>query len=178
MTGLLRWAGCDLFIHGTGGGVYDRVTERWFAAWLGERALAPANVVSATRLVDFGFAPIDERAGAQIVARGHRARHDPSLVGDVEAGRHKREIVERIAGLPRRSAARAAQYGEMLRILERVRAERAHAIHELEQRAQEQQSRAGAMVLARDRTWSLVFHAPGALKSLREHIDGAFADVT
>lgn len=42
MTGLLRTFACDLFIHGTGGGSshssqgYDRITETWFANWLGE----------------------------------------------------------------------------------------------------------------------------------------------
>ncbi len=43
MTGLLRTFACDLFIHGTGGGSsltsqgYDRITETWFASWLGDR---------------------------------------------------------------------------------------------------------------------------------------------
>jgi hypothetical protein len=35
MTGLARLGACDLFIHGTGGGVYDRITDAWFESWLG-----------------------------------------------------------------------------------------------------------------------------------------------
>ena len=35
MTGLMRLAGCDLFIHGTGGGAYDLVTEEWLGSWMG-----------------------------------------------------------------------------------------------------------------------------------------------
>lgn len=46
LTAFMRSALCDLFIHGTGGGVYERVTERWWAEWVGS-PLAPLAVVSA-----------------------------------------------------------------------------------------------------------------------------------
>ena len=35
MTAIARLACCDLFIHGTGGERYERVTEAWVARWLG-----------------------------------------------------------------------------------------------------------------------------------------------
>lgn len=46
LSAIMRSELCDLFIHGTGGGVYDQVTERWWHDWAGE-GLAPKAVVSA-----------------------------------------------------------------------------------------------------------------------------------
>src|SRR6185295_16354495 len=34
MTALVRLEACYLFIHGTGGGQYDRITEAWLSGWL------------------------------------------------------------------------------------------------------------------------------------------------
>lgn len=52
MTALLRRHLCDLFIHGTGGGVYDRVADAWFEQWAGE-PLEPFAVVSADLYLPF-----------------------------------------------------------------------------------------------------------------------------
>src|SRR5690606_2124447 len=46
LTASLRRELCDLFIHGTGGEVYDRATDAWIGAWLGED-LAPAVAITA-----------------------------------------------------------------------------------------------------------------------------------
>src|SRR5690606_40978326 len=47
MTALARLGLCDLFIHGTGGGRYDQVTERWMYEWLKVK-LAPMAVATAS----------------------------------------------------------------------------------------------------------------------------------
>lgn len=52
LTGLMRLAYCDLFVHGTGGARYDRVTEHWFKTWLGVE-LAPMTVASADLYMRF-----------------------------------------------------------------------------------------------------------------------------
>jgi hypothetical protein len=46
LTALMRWAFCDLFIHGIGGARYDRITERWWELWMGGQ-LAPKTMVTA-----------------------------------------------------------------------------------------------------------------------------------
>ena len=46
LSAWMRAWGCDLFVHGRGGGVYDKVTDDWWARWTGG-ALAPAVVASA-----------------------------------------------------------------------------------------------------------------------------------
>ncbi len=174
MTGMMRLAGCELFIHGTGGGVYDKVTERWFDLWLGERRLAPATVVSATRWLDLGIEVVPEREVARVVAEGHRARHDPALVGDAEAGEQKLEIVRQIETLPRKSVERAEAYFRLHTLLESVRQTRGARIEDMEQRALDMRASAEAYGLARDRTWSFVLHRLETLRSLRHQIELAF----
>ena len=174
MTGLMRLAGCDFFIHGTGGGVYDKVTERWFYLWLGGRGLAPAGVVSATKWLDLGIEAVPEREVARVVAEGHRARHDPALVGDAEAGTQKLEIVRQIEALPRKSVERAEAYFRLHTLLESVRQTRGARIGDIEQRAIDMRASAEAYGLARDRTWSFVLHRLETLHSLRHQIELAF----
>ena len=61
LTAVLRRYCCDLFIHGKGGLVYDRVTEVWWQDWLGE-ALAPMTAVSADLRLEFDVPISDEQA--------------------------------------------------------------------------------------------------------------------
>src|SRR5690606_24011692 len=91
LTGLMRLAGCELFIHGPGGGVYDQVTEAWLGSWLGREDLAPSVVASATWLLPLTDEPPPapgELARAQW--ERHAARHNPALVGDLAAAERKR----------------------------------------------------------------------------------------
>ena len=73
LTGLMRWWCCDLFVHGTGGAVYDRVTEKWLHDWLGVE-LAPMAVVTADVHLQFD-APIANRD--ELVRAHWRAHHLP-----------------------------------------------------------------------------------------------------
>ena len=63
MTALLRRdpAACGLFVHGTGGGRYDRITDRWWAAWRGE-PLAPVAVATADARLAFPGVAVAEPA--------------------------------------------------------------------------------------------------------------------
>lgn len=101
LSAIMRSELCDLFIHGTGGGVYDQVTERWWHDWLGEE-LAPKAVVSADVYLPFEVptATQDEFARAQWFA--HHARHNidrfAAVVGDTEANlrQEKHDLLERM----------------------------------------------------------------------------------
>lgn len=59
LTALMRAHFCDLFVHGTGGQIYDRVTEQWWKNWLGQE-LAPTATVTADLTLPFD-APIADR---------------------------------------------------------------------------------------------------------------------
>ena len=52
LSAIMRRYRCDLFIHGSGGAVYDRVTDAWWRAWRGER-LPPAAMATADVHLDF-----------------------------------------------------------------------------------------------------------------------------
>ncbi len=52
MTALVRSEFCDLFVHGSGGRLYDRVTEQWCKEWL-DTDLAPRVTVSADLYLGF-----------------------------------------------------------------------------------------------------------------------------
>lgn len=170
MTGLLRAAGCDLFIHGTGGGGeegYDRVTERWLAEWLGWE-LCPAAVVSATlRLRLAGTAgDASELAGAAGTAawRAHRARHDPDLLGDSEAAARQRELVAAIARAEGRE--RAPLFAELHALLDRVRARHAEELATLDAAARRARGAARGAAVLLDRTWAFPLHGAERLEGL------------
>ena len=186
MTGLLRRWACDLFVHGTGGGAshaeagYDRITERWFAAWLGVRDLAPAVVASATLRLDFAELPStrDIPAPAEIARarqRAHQAAHDPSLLGEADLGARKRELARQIAALPRGSTERAALFAQMHSLRAEAACAHADTLEELRAHAEALAGRAAEAEILAGRAWSFLFHAPEALRQLRKRIERAFA---
>lgn len=58
LTAFLRSAVCDLFIHGTGGGVYEQVTERWWRAWVGGTAVSTVGARDGQDACPAGLAPL------------------------------------------------------------------------------------------------------------------------
>jgi len=99
MTALLRSSGCDLFVHGRGGELYDRVTEKWWSDWFGT-TLAPMATVSCdltlaeSTLSDLPLA--DERQVQAAVWRRHHLPHniDRELELDIPEAQRKRYLLE------------------------------------------------------------------------------------
>lgn len=176
MTGMLRLAGCELFIHGTGGQAYDWVTQRWLSTWLGpEAALAPSAVVSATRLLDLGVEPTDRKAVARAVAAAHRARHDPALLGDEEGGRRKRALVAAIERGSRRSGERARAFDDLHALLRASVRDHADALQRLDEQVGRLKSALASSQAAADRTWSIALHEPATLRALDGQVRAALA---
>jgi len=170
MTGMMRLAGRQLFIHGAGGERYDPVTEAWFEAWLGER-LAPTAMISADLPL-----PLDGPAvTAQDVARAkwlaHRARHDPGFLGDQEKAARKREMVTevRAASGSDRTAALDA-YRRMHTWLRAYRLERKADLARLDAEAAVLAQRQADSTVATDRTWAFALHERASLEGLRDEI--------
>ncbi len=168
MTGLLRLVGCDLFIHGTGGGAYDRVTERWFAGWLGE-PLPAAGVASATLRLDLGVPDVDRSDVARAAWRAHRARHTPMMLGDEAGQREKDRLIAAIrsAGADRRGAL----FGELHAVLAACRAAHADRLAAYDRAVVEARGALADAVIARDRTWPWMLHGDAALGALRDEIE-------
>ncbi len=186
MTGLMRLAACDLFIHGTGGGGaggeeshegYDLITEEWLKQWLGAARLAPMAVVTATRYLPLSTQPppsADQVARADAAA--HRARHSPELLGDHAGEVRKQSLVHAIAAAPRHSHLRADTFHEMHRLLDTVRRTHASALEELDQAAEHLKARWAERDIVFNRTWPFALYPAESLHSLGSQIHNEFGN--
>lgn len=109
MTGLLRLAACELFIHGTGGAAYDRATDHWFQHWLGSPL--PAPVLTASADLYLPSEPTEPATPADLAAAdylAHHARHSPAAL-DLHADEaERRRLVAAIDAAPDEPARYAA----------------------------------------------------------------------
>jgi len=168
-SGVLRLWGCDLFIHGTGGAAYDRVTELWLGEWLGAD-LSPAVTVSATALLDLGVPMVTPSDVARASWRAHHARHSPGLLGDDRAEAEKHAIVRAIGEAARGDRSRL--FGEMHALLGGARSRGAARLERLAREAEAMRDALVDRRLAEDRTWPWVLHADETLGRLRHAIQG------
>jgi hypothetical protein len=176
MTALLRLAACDLFVHGTGGMAYDRVTDAWLAAWLGPDAVpAPTALATATLLLPLDTTPEDEAVTAQHLYRA--SLHKPDSLGDNELESQRRALVAGIAAAPYRSEHRRHRYRDLQQLLARYR-----EVHAPEIEARRRAALA-ARSSARDhaasvRTWAFPLYSAASLARLRDDIHRAFGRVS
>jgi hypothetical protein len=162
LTALLRWLGCDLFIHGVGGGAtgddhgYDKVGERWFLLWLGAD-LARSVVATSTVHLPMGAAP--PTASELDVYAAHRriedARHAPRTLGDAAAQREKDSLVAQIAAAT--GVERHRLYRRLQEHLDTYRATHAAELQSAVKAAAETAARVAAeldrQAILRERTW-------------------------
>ncbi len=106
LTMFLRLLVADQFVHGIGGGRYDQVSDRIIAQHFG---LEPPRFSVTTATLFFPGAVNRQRVCLPCLQQqGHRLEHDV-------LGQRKRELVESIAALPRRSAQRQDAFAAMHR---------------------------------------------------------------
>lgn len=172
MTGLFRLAGCDLFIHGTGGLIYDRITEHWFREWLGttEGALAPMIGVTADLYLPLPYADFTASSAARAKWLAHSAHHNPALADDNAHAARKAELLVRIAAAEWGSPRRKALYRELHALLDAYHASHAVSLEALDEAASRAHNLIGAGELARDRTWPFPLHSDETLKALRDRV--------
>lgn len=176
MTGLVRLALCDLFIHGTSGFEYDRITERWFDRWL-DAPLAPRTMTTATMTLDFEHRP--EAVGDLAHARWmmhHLPFNVHRFISDPEAKAQHEAIVNEIESLPRRSALRLAAF-ERLRTFQRdLLSRHPQLIDEARRRLRVAQRRMDESTVIGDRTWAFPLHDPESLAALAERVRDLFKE--
>lgn len=182
MTGLLRLAGCDLFIHGLGAGAsddahegYDHITGEWLSAWLGiEPSLpAPITVVTATRYLPLSIPePPTPAAAARAVWLAHAAAHNPHIIRDGYFDDAKRRLVLQIAAAAH--AQRVQLYRQMHALLDDYRRTHAADLDAIRGRAAAMQARLASAPIAFDRTWAFPLYPDHVLTALRDEIDAAF----
>jgi hypothetical protein len=163
MTAVARLGFCDLFIHGTGGERYERVTETWIAKWLGVQ-LAPMAIATATLRL-----PLERYLPAQPLttpAEFRRYAFDPDGHDGVISPR-KRELLAAISAAPRGSSERRAEYRNLLRYLDEARSANESTLELHRARLNAAKGSAVASDLVRSRMWPWALHAANALSALR-----------
>ncbi len=173
MTAMVRLAGCELFVHGTGGAAYDRVTERWIERWLGER-LSPAALATADLPLDLPGANVGEQDVARARWRAHHARHAPEEAGRDDLAAAKSSLVERIRGAERGAEVRASLFREMHRLLADYRAADRDALEAIDAEAERTADLARSAAVARARDWSIALYDRRDLRALRRSIRERF----
>lgn len=195
LTGLMRLAACDLFIHGLGGGTtvavpgapagteqpstaevagYDAAAEEWFRHWLGQE-LRPSVVISATALLDLGAEEVvtpHEAANAAWMAQ--RVRHDPHLLGDAEAVAAKNDLVRTIRQAKPHTLERQTSFRQLQTLLTEYRSRHAEEIGAMTANAARLSRLASVSGPRTDRTYSFVLHGQTAVQRLAAKFDQAF----
>jgi hypothetical protein len=135
MTALVRLAMCDLFVHGTGGAIYDRAMELWMKDWLGIDVGSIAVATADLRLplmsgqprllaVDGEHDPQTTPVKFVMWSRARNLWHDPEAPYRADAsgpGPVKTAMLKEIAMLPRNSIERRAAFRTMHEALGRLR---------------------------------------------------------
>jgi hypothetical protein len=175
MTAIARLVLCDGFVHGTGGGAYERVTEAWIRGWLG---LEPAPMLVATATLRLPLERLVDGGSALTPTELHRIEFDPDLAeepsGPVDGRRSispsKQRLVEAIAAAAPGSAERRDRYRDLHRVLGERRIARRDELERLRAIETASRSRAAAIEVARSRVWPWPLHDDDAIASLKARI--------
>lgn len=192
LTGMMRLAGCDLFIHGLGGGGsgggagavdeggYDAITTRWLRDWLNVQ-IGPLSVATATlRLRMTTDRPVItpfQVAHAQWLA--HAAEHRPELLNDHDGAQQRASAVATLTQLrhrrdPTSRATKAAAYRDLHRTLEATRSRHSSELAAMRSAAEAAASRRSEAELLADRTWASPLYERAQIAELRSTIESAF----
>ncbi|MEM8783227.1 MAG: hypothetical protein AAGE65_10295 [Planctomycetota bacterium] len=178
MTALIRRQRdrCAGFVHGTGGAVYDRAMERWWAEWRGE-ALAPKSSATADATLPLPGPVADRAERARAIWFEHHLPHNLDRVAEVAAA-HPDLVAEKnglLAGMrdERDRRRRRAAFDR----LHTINAALADAHHVLLDRAARDRQRAEVgranAALRRKRDWCFALYPEATLNALRDAVHSA-----
>jgi len=162
----------DLFIHGTGGWTYDRITQEWARDWLGID-LAPMALVTATQRLDLGFEPDQIIDPARAIWEAHHAKHNPSAVGDHDTQHKKDMCLRHIEAMQEYNEDPSAMYFKMHGLLEEYRKHHAEALAAFDERVRVANAMQKQIELANDRTWAFPLFDDESLHMLKDRIHNA-----
>ena len=157
-SGLLRLL-LSKFVHGVGGGTYERAGDAWWAGWIGVRP-GPYSIATATHLLPLQVAPVPS------VDLFRRAWTNPELLDSTgRALENRRTLLAAMDREPRGSAARRAAF---LAMRDFVASQRSHHALELDDLRHHAPARAQrrAAALAADRTWPAIVHDAGTVAGM------------
>ncbi len=174
MTGMVRLALADLFIHGRSGAEYDLVTEHWFARWLG-CDLAPRAMATATVTLDFDREPVEARDLARAKWLVHHLPYNlDRFLDDDAALRERTKLIQEIEALPRGSAERRERFDALRQKQRRLMESHPALVESAQTNLRLTERRMRERDLLNDRTWAFPLHPFDAMVELREKIRAAF----
>ena len=159
MTAVARSSSSLPMIHGTGGGRYELVTDRWASEFLGLE-LPPVSVCTADLRL-----PLEAPEGESEEIDPHEAlrrlEHDP-WPGETT----KRDLAEAIRLAPRRSAKRRRLFDALQAALSSERSRLGSRLDTLRERSLARNLHSGQRRVAAERTWPWPLHEDDALRRL------------
>lgn len=178
LTLLLRLHGCEMFIHGLGGGGadegegYDEVMRDWASRWLGAVHLAPLATVSATLRLPFELTgrEVSHEDAIKATWAAWHARNDPGALGEPQLAARKQALVTEIAALPRHHPRRRALWQEMRMLVADVQARHAPDLAGLEEAAKHAHAHAKQDAVRLERTWPFAIYTASSLIELSRQI--------
>nr|HRJ48980.1 hypothetical protein [Phycisphaerales bacterium] len=176
MTAMMRMRLCDLFIHGLGGGIYDRACDAWLAGWRPGQRLAPTAVVSATvRLTGLSdHVESSRRTSRRAVWMAHHARHNPGALGDRDLQARKMDLVRAVLASPARSVERRAAFDRLQEFVKSARGKYAGELDRLNADARALAGGDSADMIAQARDWPFFLYPRKDRAGLRGAIRDEF----
>jgi hypothetical protein len=157
-SGLLRLL-LSRFVHGIGGGAYERAGDAWWATWIGVRP-GPFSIATTTELLPLRVAQVPS------MDLFRRAWTNPELLDPTgRAVDERRMLLAAMEREPRGSAARRAAFRALRELIEALRSRHGLELDDLRDRAPARAQRRAA-ALAADRTWPAILHDAGTIAGM------------
>ena len=172
-SALMRLGGCDLFVHGTGGALYDRATEEWITNWLSAEtaaAMAPRVTASATLLL-----PLEVQGEATPPELLNRMRNDPLAQPGSTPSPEKARLLAAIDDSPPRSTLRRSRFAVLREWVNTQRTANAPRLETIEQEISEGRELAKIKDIAHARDWPFPLYADAVLAELAQEIQSVFS---
>jgi hypothetical protein len=173
MTAIVRLSLCDLFIHGTGGGIYDQITERWLSSWGKCGRLAPTAVVTATRHLPFSQKVRTPEEIARAQWRAHAARHSPGVLGDAKGEARRRELVGAVKSARARGVPPRREFEALHQFLAGERNQHAAKLQQLEHAAAVALEDSDIARVVYERAWPFPLYPRAVLDDLAREVNAA-----
>lgn len=168
---LLRTALADRFTHGIGGKIYEQVSNDWIMRWLGWQP-PRFDIVSATLRLPLEM----KQHQAMLSQHQHHAFRsawcDPDLVAATQTGpsARRRQFLDTIAALPRRSPQRKKLFQELIADRQARRGQLASTLTQLQGVEHAHMQARQSLDVAMRRSWCMSLHPPKALQALHAQL--------
>ena len=163
LSAAMRSFGCDLFIHGKGGDIYDQATQAWWEAWQGQ-PLGPMAMATADLYLDFEVPVAQGDTLRDAVWFAHHLPHNlDRQAGAVDP--RKRELLEHMDDDRDRWRRRAA-FKQLHAINARLAREHPKRLEQADRQLAQARLGVANRDIAAKRDWCFALYPESELRSL------------